>query len=406
MFEKRAKTHHRDSLFSQKIATQIDLENLLQNSQPTDGALYIHIPFCDNICSFCSMNRTKLKDELDEYCEFILSQIDKIKNYPYIQSKTFQSVYFGGGTPTILKINHLEKIISSINKNLNLSSNIEFSLESTIHNLSLEKLKMLSNLGVNRFSIGVQTFNSCGRKFFGRVYNQERALEKLSAIRENFSGNLCIDIIYNYPNQSVDDVLQDAKFIKQLNIDSVSFYSLIYMDSSNLSKQIKEHYDLKTDRTLHNAFLNFMLKNLDFEVLEHTKIVKRHRDKYHYIKLTHECKDIVPLGVGSGGKIGNFKIFNQAKDKKIIIFYDKAQKEFDKFMNLFQYPNISLSKIEKFLNSENFENLLKFYKSLQKHNLVTIEDDLLKYSIDGIFWGNTIADEIYQITKNYFKGIK
>lgn len=75
-------------------------------------------------------------------------------------------------------------------------------------------------------------------------------------------------------------------------------------------------------------------------------------------------------------------------------------------MNLFQYSNISLSKIEKFLNSENFENLLKFYKSLQKHNLVTIEDDLLKYSIDGIFWGNTIADEIYQITKNYFKGTK
>lgn len=401
MFETRLKSHHKEKTNEKPdFVLESELLNFLENSLPDNknAIAYFHIPFCDNICSFCSMNRTKLNGELDEYTNFLVSEIEKYSKLTYIKNKKFGSIYFGGGTPTILKNKHLQRILTAINTNLNLLDDCEFSLESTLHNLNLNKLALLQNLGVNRLSIGIQSFSDRGRKFFNRIYDGKRAKEKLFSLKEKFNGQICIDIIYNYPNQTQEEVTNDAKNIMNLKLDSVSFYSLIFFEGSELYKQIPlDYYDLNTDKNLHHTFVKTLLSDKNYEFLEITKLTRKNSDKYKYIRLNHSGADILPIGKGAGGRLGKYSIFNASMDKKIIMKKSECDMKFDKFLSLFQYPQINLDLAYSYLKNHN--ELEQFLQKCQKNGYTHIDKNSLKYTLDGIFWANSIEARIANLTK-------
>ncbi|ASM36074.1 radical SAM protein [Campylobacter sputorum] len=403
MFNKRIKGHHRGKFAKPIMTDEKEFENFL-NTQPEDenAILYFHIPFCDNICSFCNLNRSKLDGELEEYTEFLINSIKHYAKFPYIKGKNFKSIYFGGGTPTILKESQLERVLTAINTNFHIDKNAEFSSESTLHNLNLNKLKLMQNLGINRYSIGIQTFSNKGRKLLNRVGDKNSAIKKLSQIKQNFSGLVCTDIIYNYPNQSLEEVVEDAKILKNLEIDSSSFYSLQFHEGSAFLKQNDpNYYRLETDKMLHNAFLEEMLKG-DYEVLEYTKINKINRDRYLYIRLSHKGVDILPIGIGAGGRLGNYSIFNMKKDIKMISKTNEVALKFAQFSALFQYENINLNIIKSYLDDETFEKEFKFFKECENSGYLKIDEGCLKFNIDGIFWGNTIASKAIDLANEYF----
>ncbi|ASM39405.1 radical SAM protein [Campylobacter sp. RM12327] len=404
MFNKRIKGHHRGKFGKPIMADEKEFENFLNTQSKDENAiLYFHIPFCDNICSFCNLNRSKLDGELEEYTEFLINSIKHYAKFPYIKGKNFKSIYFGGGTPTILKESQLERVLIAINTNFHIDKNAEFSSESTLHNLNLNKLKLMQNFGINRYSIGIQTFSNKGRKLLNRVGDKNSAIKKLSQIKQNFSGLVCTDIIYNYPNQSLEDVIEDAKILKDLEIDSSSFYSLQFHEGSAFLKQNDpNYYHLETDKMLHNAFLEEMLKG-DYEVLEYTKINKINRDRYLYIRLSHKGVDILPIGIGAGGRLGNYSIFNMKKDIKMISKTNEVELNFAKFSALFQYDNINLNLIKSYLDDETFEKEFNFFKECESFGYLKIDEGYLKFNIDGIFWGNTIASKAIGIANEYFK---
>ena len=405
MFTERKKGHHSGGSRKPQMASEEELNEFLQTSpKEKDGVIYFHVPFCDNICSFCSMNRTKLNNELDSYTEFLLREIDKFSKTPYMKEKNIESVYFGGGTPTVLKERHLEPIITAINDKFNISDTCEFSLETTLHNLPVSKVKLLKKLGVNRFSIGVQTFSTDGRKLLNRVFNKEEAMDRLAKIRENFDGMVCIDIIYNYPGESVEEVLEDAQIMKNLKIDSASFYSLMFTDGSVLSQTIsKDYYNLQTDKELHHAFANSLIDSGDYEVLEHTKINRKNRDKYKYIRLSHMGADILPIGLGAGGKLGNYSIFAMNKEKKMVSKVDDMQKKESRFISLFQYPRVEFKTIKEYVSDQTYDELLALFRDCEKHGYMNLSGDHYDLTIEGVFWGNTIAQEVSKISAKDFK---
>ncbi|PID47579.1 MAG: radical SAM protein [Proteobacteria bacterium] len=406
MFKERVKTHHRGKKGPNLPVLRRTIDKFLQTTpKQKEGVIYFHVPFCDNICSFCSMNRSKLDGQLDEYCEFLLKKIDEFCDYPYIKQKEFESIYFGGGTPTIFKNHHLEKILKAINEKFNISPTCEFSFESTLHNLNMEKLRLMQDLGVNRYSIGIQSFNDEGRKLLNRVGDGKHAIDKLSKIKSNFKGNICIDIIYNYPNQSLKDVINDAKMAKELEVDSASFYSLMFHEGSKLSEDIRleDYYDLKHDNALHNHFVEEMLKD-DYEILELTKVNKKGRDKYKYIRLTHQGADILPLGIGAGGRLGEYGSFTFSKfGKAMQVFTKKSEKEqrLDAIDWLFQYQNIKLEKLKNLVNNKAYEEIFDFLKKTEEHQYIRLNDEEINFTINGIFWGNTIASHVLDIAQKY-----
>ncbi|MGL4733442.1 MAG: radical SAM protein, partial [Fusobacteriaceae bacterium] len=241
MFKERLKSHHDvkniiNSKIGRKLATPLALYRLL-NSTPLekDGGIYIHTPFCDKICSFCNMNRKQIDNDLEEYTEYLIKKMDKLGKKTYIQQKEFSVVFFGGGTPTIFKPHQLKKILTSLRENFLLREGYEFTFETTLHNLTDEKLHILQSFGVNRLSIGIQTFSDRGRKSLNRTYDQATVIRRVKEIKEKFKGLVCIDIIYNYLGETVEEVKEDARILTELNVDSSSFYSLMIHEGSHLS---------------------------------------------------------------------------------------------------------------------------------------------------------------------------
>jgi putative coproporphyrinogen dehydrogenase len=408
-FTKRFKSHADSSGLvsnyfrkNKKMITETELFKLLENpAKEKEGVIYVHVPYCDKICSFCNLNRKKLDNDLEDYTNFLVSEFEKYGKTPYMKSKEIKVVFFGGGTPTILKEHQLEKIFRSIHENYNLSDDYEFTLETTLHNLNLNKIKILEKYGVNRLSVGIQSFAEKGRNMLNRTFTKEEAIRRLKELKENFSGMVCTDIIYNYPEETVEEVMEDAKIVADLEIDSTSFYSLMIHEGSKMSKDIKENtfelnYQLETDRKLHHAFLEKLLATGEYEVMEHTKVVRKGKDRYNYIRFTHKGADILPIGVGAGGKIADTDIFRINNEKAFYMLSENTEEEnrFKRISGLFQYPEVYFTDLKKYVSEEVFEGLYKLFKNFEAKGYMKVYDTHTELTTEGIFWGNNISSVI------------
>ena len=411
MFEKRFKSHHDVKSIigakfkaSKRMVTP-DETKALFDSEPKEetGILYVHTPFCDKICSFCNLNRKQLDNDLEEYTDFLISEFEKYGATNYMKHKKLEVVYFGGGTPTIFKAEQLKRILESINKNFTLKDNCEFTFETTLHNLSDEKMEVMEALGVNRLSIGIQTFSSRGRKILNRTYDKETAVKRLKEIKNKFGGLVCVDIIYNYPDQTPEEVKEDAAIVHSLDLDSSSFYSLMIHEGSKMSMDIKEDvfhldYKLETDRELHNTFMNALLDTGEYEILEITKINKIGRDKYKYITLSNKGTDILPVGFGAGGKLGNYEMFRMNPERQFFSYSSDEEQKIKDLSGLFQYPKVYFEDIKKFVSNITFDKIYKLLLELETKKLADINTDHIELKGDGLFWGNTIGREVITIS--------
>ena len=408
-FTKRFKSHADSSGLvsnhfrkNKKMITETELFKLLENpAGEKEGVIYVHVPYCDKICSFCNLNRKKLDNDLEDYTNFLVSEFEKYGKTPYMKSKEIKVVFFGGGTPTILKEHQLEKIFRSIHENYNLSDDCEFTLETTLHNLNINKIKVLEKYGVNRLSVGIQSFAEKGRNMLNRTFTKEEAIRRLKELKENFSGMVCTDIIYNYPEETVEEVMEDAKIVADLEIDSTSFYSLMIHEGSKMSKDIKENtfelnYQLETDRKLHHAFLEKLLATGEYEVMEHTKVVRKGKDRYNYIRFTHKGADILPIGVGAGGKIADTDIFRINNEKAFYMLSENTEEEnrFKRISGLFQYPEVYFTDLKKYVSEEVFVELYKLFKNFEAKGYMKVYDTHTELTTEGIFWGNNISSVI------------
>ncbi len=147
---------------------------------PGDRVGYIHHPFCEKLCKFCSFFRV-LKDEdaLDRYLEVLCETIRRFGDYPYLHSVPFDAFYFGGGTPTTMTPGQMQSLMNTIRENLRFADDVEFTSESSFANITEDMLAALKCGGVNRMSLGVQTFSPRLRKLIGRECHPDDVLQKI-----------------------------------------------------------------------------------------------------------------------------------------------------------------------------------------------------------------------------------
>ncbi len=408
MNERRYRSHH-DSEFALKsflnltrpeMANEEELTDTL-NSYPgkDERVIYFHVPYCDRICTFCNLNRGLKKDDLESYTRYLLEEIEKYSEYEYIKSKEFKAVYFGGGTPTTLTCKQLERILKSIERNFPLSNDVEFTFETTLHNLDYEKVKLMQDLGVNRFSVGIQTFADEGRKTLGRAFNRAETIKRLSSLREMFKGTLCIDIIYSYPGQTRENVLSDAEAAIKCDVDSISFYSLMLHDGSRLNAQIQAgeiYFDrtLESDKMLHNTFYEFILEK-GFDLLELSKLVKPEKDEYRYIKLKYLNSDVLPIGIGAGGRLGDIGIYRMMPQKSMFTRKNERYDFFNGILGLMQFGKYDLLHFKEILKEKEYEAFMeKFSHFVSMGYFENNGGESFRLKSDGVFWGNNIAIEL------------
>lgn len=222
------------------IKTSVSLEEILSQENPKKNTvMYIHVPFCSKICSFCNMRRS-LSKVYEDYDKFLIKHINMIGNTIYGKTTTIDSVYFGGGTPTTMNEKQLAGVLNAIYDNFHINKNAEISMETTLTELTPEKLKYLKNYGLNRISVGVQTFSDKGRILLNRTGNGKFAKERILNYLDTGFKNVNIDLIFNYPYQTEDELREDMNIIGELDLAGYSMYSLILDNNSQLAKKVNQ----------------------------------------------------------------------------------------------------------------------------------------------------------------------
>lgn len=412
MFELRYKSHHDvESVISKLVkgekANKEDFLGILNLENKTGQlGIYFHTPYCDKICSFCNMNRKKLDNDLEDYTEYLCNEIIKYGQFKFCQTSKIDVVFFGGGTPTIFKAKQLEKILKTLRDNFIFSEDYEMTFETTLHNLSLDKVEILNKYGVNRISVGIQTFSDRGREYLNRSYGKDYAIKRISELKEKFKGLLCIDIIYNYPNQTNEEILEDINILSNLKIDSASFYSLMVQEGSKISSDIRIDdknifdYDINRDEEIHNLFY-FRALEKGYKLLEFTKITNG-RDRYQYIRNNNALKNLLPIGVGAGGRIENIACYNMNKEMSFYSKRTELQKKLSSISGMMQFDKFNLDKFREFCTEKAYEKALNIFQIFEKKGYIKIEDNYVTYTNKGVFWGNSLSAKLIEEIFNEF----
>ncbi|AHC14035.1 radical SAM protein [Salinispira pacifica] len=378
-----------------------DLLAMIPEDHPR--GLYLHLPYCDRICSFCNMRREQSTGEnLHAYARHLNTVFSSISHTPYVRSRPFDVLYFGGGTPSVLSNHDTSQLYPLIRKSLELAPGHEWTVESTLHNLTDEKLRIFSDCGVNRLSIGIQSFTDNGRKMLGRSGDGAWARRKFETIRGRFDGTVAIDLIYSWPGQSQEHLERDIQYIRELDIDSISFYSLMIHPGSTLSNDIDSGRLLfeKTDeydRQMHNRFYESMLAQ-GYELLELTKIVKPGRDSYRYIDIRYQNCDLLPLGNGAGGRVMGHRVYHMDAERTMISPPKQEADRYNLLIGLLQFGNYHAEKIASILSGLSFEFIENILSEYESAGLLSRSDDdgARRLSPDGVFWGNNLAVDLIE----------
>ena len=274
--------------------------DILRNS--VVSAVYIHIPFCQSICSYCDFCKMFYnKDLVDKYLMELENEIKK--SY---KGEIIKTLYVGGGTPSCLTISQLKKFFSIIDI-FNFDKDYEFTFECNIENIDEEKLQLLKNNGVNRISIGIQTFNNNFLEYLNRHHTKFLALNTLKLVKKYFK-NINVDLMYAFKNQTIKDLDEDLEIIIDLEIPHISTYSLIIEKNTRLYINHDESIDEDLDYEMYQHIMNKMQRNgyLHYEVSNFSK--KGYESKHNLVYWNN--LQYYGFGLGASGYLQDIRYDN------------------------------------------------------------------------------------------------
>ena len=188
-------------------------------------AAYVHIPFCSHICYYCDFAKVLMTGQpVEAYIDELL------KEYDSYDISSLKTLYIGGGTPSVLPADQLEKLLTHLTKKLDLEELEEFTVEANPSDLTDEVLAVLANSPVNRISLGVQSFDDKLLKKIGRTHTEAQVYSSIERLRAAGFENITIDLIYGLPNQTMEMVERDVQKFLELDLPHVALYSLILED--------------------------------------------------------------------------------------------------------------------------------------------------------------------------------
>lgn len=266
-------------------------------------ACYIHIPFCLSICSYCDFCKFYYHEKMvNQYLDALKEEIDK-----YYKGDCLETLYIGGGTPSCLNIEELTKLFEIL-KVFN-HYNLEYTIECNIENITEEKLKLFKQYGINRISIGIQSFNEKYIKYLNRNHTKEDAINKINLVKKYFD-NINVDLIYAIPNQTLKELEDDIDIFLSLGIAHISTYSLIIEPHTVLYNKKENNIDDELDYEMYKLICDKLKDYEHYETSNFGKIKSKHNLTYW------NNEEYYGFGLGASGYIesvryDNTKSFNE-----------------------------------------------------------------------------------------------
>ncbi|WP_455662584.1 radical SAM family heme chaperone HemW [Pradoshia sp.] len=369
-------------------------------------SIYVHIPFCTQICHYCDFNKFFIQNQpVDEY----LQALGKEMSLYNLNKKEMKTVFIGGGTPTALDAAQMERLLASIRENISLANDYEFTIEANPGDLTKEKLAVMKEAGVNRLSLGVQTFNEELLKKIGRAHTAEGVYRNVELAREAGFENISIDLIYSLPGQTIEDLKDTINRALELELPHFSAYSLIIEPKTVFYIMLnKGKLSLPSEDT--EAYMyEYVMERMEkagyhqYEISNFGK--KGYESKHNLVYWNNE--EYYGFGAGAHGYVDGVRYHNHGPLKKYMNAIGAGEKpiidqsavttkekmEEEMFLGLRKTDGVSLREFKRRFGVEMDEVFGKVISNLIAKKLLVNDDGKIKLTHQGKLIGNEVFQD-------------
>jgi oxygen-independent coproporphyrinogen-3 oxidase len=370
-------------------------------------ACYIHIPFCDHKCIYCDFYSIITSDNIQSFLKYLKKEIIHYAE-KCSEDRELISIFFGGGTPSLMEPDYIRELIDTIKEKFNMAENSEITLETNPGTVSLEKLRKFREAGINRISIGIQSFNDKDLKFLTRIHNSETAIKTVNDVALAGFENISLDLIFNLPGQTKKKWIKNLEQAVKLPIKHISAYSLILERGTILNKMVLDGkvkiQDEDYDAELYETTIDFLTSN-GFHQYEVSNFAKPGFECIHNNAYWHYL-DYFGFGTSAHSFIDSERWWNLSSLKMYIENVERSGNAVagsetispEKALNEF----VMLELRSSGLNIKEFGNLFgptgvgwlkekySYFELLKKNDFVKINNSLINLTNKGY----AICDEI------------
>jgi len=372
------------------------------------AGIYIHIPFCKQACYYCDFHFSTNQSQRGELIRAISVELEIQKDY--LRGEPIETIYFGGGTPSLLTQSELHAIFNSITKHYSIASKAEISLEANPDDLNKDKIIMLNKAGINRVSLGIQSFDDAVLKFLNRAHSSAEAQTCISLLRDHGIENLSIDLIHSIPGQDDSLLKKNLEKLIAFTPQHISVYSLTIEEKTVFGKwasrgQLKAmeettsagQFELVMDSLMANGYQHYEISNFSLP-----GFASRHNTSYWQQK---KYLGVGPSAHSFDGESRQFNLSNNhlymrsIHEKKIPFEKEVLTKE--NKINEYIFTSLRTSagcRLDYLMT--NFEYDLKkinaaYIESLLRQGYVTLTDGILSLTRSGKLLADKIASDLF-----------
>lgn len=373
--------------------------------------VYIHIPFCLKKCNYCDFVSFSSNDKkISEYINYITKEIQIYRN-TLNEDYIVNSIFIGGGTPSLIDSKHLKTIIDEINQSFKVDSEAEITIEANPGTLDNTKLAIYHEIGINRISIGAQSLNDDILKKLGRIHNSADVLDAVELIRTNQFKNYNIDMMISLPDQTIYNVLTDLENVIKLKPTHISLYSLI-IEEGTLFFELEKHGQLNLpnedeERIMYHKAIELLEKN-GYKQYEISNFAKEGFECRHNLKYW-TLMPYIGLGLNSHSYIENTRYSNYSnfdeyykkiKENKLPV---SSEEYIDDISRMTEYIILGI-RLNKGINKKHFKenfgiDIENYYKDAiikNKQNGNIYEDEeTIKLTKKGLDFSNIVELDFY-----------
>lgn len=367
--------------------------------------VYIHIPFCHQICNYCDFNKFFFHNQpVDEYIESLGKEMALWQND--LQKAEIETIFIGGGTPTSLSVDQLDRLLELITTYIPMEHVTEFSSEANPDELTLDKMQKMREFGVNRLSMGVQTFDQDLLKVLGRTHSNDHVYEVIEHAKQTDFPSISIDLMYGLPNQTMDQWKASLQEAFRLKIPHISAYSLLVEPKTIFYNLLSKGKLSLPGEDLEAEMYGYLLEEMkshgyiQYEISNFAYVGKE--SKHNLLYWNND--EYIGLGAGAHGYVNGKRYSNHGPIKKYMQTIDTGEQPFmmqkevtnvekmeeEMFLGLRKNEGVSLAKFEERYGLTLRDVYGKELDELFQRELLVLENNFVRLTSRGRFMGNEV----------------
>lgn len=368
--------------------------------------LYIHIPFCRSKCPYCDFySMPKNEEMIEKYCNSLIDEIStgsRTRQFTENADLCFDTVYFGGGTPSVIGADRLGRILECIKKNYKITDDAEITAECNPSTVDGEFFKTLASYGFNRISLGMQSAVDSERRSLGRLADTNMVQSVIASARKNGILNISLDVMLGVPSQTMESLNETVDFLLNTDVPHISAYMLSIEDGTVFHKR-QNMLNLPDEDTVCDMYIQLSrrLSENGYEHYEISNFAKRGSESRHNLKYW-ECEEYLGLGASAHSFINGKRFYFERSAED---FINGAEAVFDSFggdiqeylmLGLRLKKGISKSRYKNRFGCDIPESFIKNANQFIKSGHLTLDGDIYSLTQSGMLISNYIISNLLE----------